>query len=110
MRQSKKVTTEKPGIRKRIITVEHRLSEYRSTKTSVTRKRFNWQIQICSPCRFEECVQGDIQDWLECDDDEPGYQVLVDDEIFAHVVDEKTLCDDEEKPSDSDRADEGTIK
>ncbi|XP_067144543.1 jerky protein homolog-like [Centruroides vittatus] len=36
---------------------------------------------------FEECDNENIQDWLECDADDPGYQILSDDEIIASVID-----------------------
>ncbi|UYV67051.1 hypothetical protein LAZ67_4003763 [Cordylochernes scorpioides] len=35
---------------------------------------------------FEECDQKNIQDWLECDVDDPGYQLLMDDGIIESVV------------------------
>ncbi|GBN50587.1 hypothetical protein AVEN_242966-1, partial [Araneus ventricosus] len=38
---------------------------------------------------FEECDQEIIQDWLECDVDDPDYQVLADDEINASVIDDQ---------------------
>lgn len=56
---------------------------------------------------FEECDQENIQDWLECDVDDPGYQVLTDDEIIASVINDQDPCDDEEEPSDNDRAEKG---
>ncbi|KAJ8897230.1 hypothetical protein PR048_002576 [Dryococelus australis] len=48
---------------------------------------------------FEECDQENIQDWLECDVDDPGYQVLTDDEIIASVIDDQDPCSDEEESS-----------
>ncbi|GBL90433.1 hypothetical protein AVEN_178860-1 [Araneus ventricosus] len=53
---------------------------------------------------FEECDQENIQDWLECDVDDSGYQALVDDEISSSVIDEQDPCDGEEEPSDNDSA------
>ncbi|GBO20981.1 hypothetical protein AVEN_221479-1 [Araneus ventricosus] len=54
-----------------------------------------------------ECGKYSIQDWLECDVDYPGCQVLADDEIIASAIDGQDSCDDEEEPSDSDRAEKG---
>ncbi|XP_067136655.1 jerky protein homolog-like [Centruroides vittatus] len=59
-------------------------------------------IKECSG--FEECDEENIQDWLKCDVDDPGYQVLSDDEIIAGVIDDQDPCDDEEEPSDDDCA------
>lgn len=56
---------------------------------------------------FEECDQENIQDWLECDADDPGYQVLTDDEIIDSVIDDQEPCNDEEEPSGDDRAEKG---
>ncbi|XP_067136916.1 jerky protein homolog-like [Centruroides vittatus] len=56
---------------------------------------------------FEECDNENIQDWLECDADDPGYQILSDDEIIASVIDNQDPCDDEEEPSDDNRAEKG---
>ncbi|PSN39324.1 hypothetical protein C0J52_23598 [Blattella germanica] len=39
--------------------------------------------------------------------DDPGHQVLTDDEIIASVVDDQDLCDKEEEPSDEDCAEKG---
>ncbi|GBN46550.1 hypothetical protein AVEN_271312-1 [Araneus ventricosus] len=40
---------------------------------------------------FEECDQENIQDWLECDVDNPCYQVLAGDKIIAIVIDDQDL-------------------
>ncbi|PSN33634.1 hypothetical protein C0J52_14258 [Blattella germanica] len=48
-----------------------------------------------------------IQNWLECDVDDPGHQVLTDDEIIASVINDQDLCDEEEEPSDEDCAEKG---
>ncbi|PSN57342.1 hypothetical protein C0J52_02109 [Blattella germanica] len=52
--------------------------------------------------RFQECDQENIKNWLKCDVDDPGHQVLTDDEIIASVIDDQDLCDEEEEPSDED--------
>ncbi|GBO43748.1 hypothetical protein AVEN_49269-1, partial [Araneus ventricosus] len=51
---------------------------------------------------FEEGYQENIQYWLECDVDDPGFQVLEDDGIIAIVIDDQDSCDDEVGPSDND--------
>ncbi|PSN44442.1 hypothetical protein C0J52_23952 [Blattella germanica] len=56
---------------------------------------------------IQECDQENIQNWLECDVDDPGHQVLTDDEIIASVIDDQDLCDEEEEPSDEDCAEKG---
>ncbi|PSN52892.1 hypothetical protein C0J52_03004 [Blattella germanica] len=56
---------------------------------------------------FQECDQENIQNWLECDVDDPGHRVLTDDEIIASVIDDQDLCDEEEEPSDEDCAEKG---
>ncbi|PSN40487.1 hypothetical protein C0J52_05238 [Blattella germanica] len=43
----------------------------------------------------------------ECDVDDPGHQVLMDDEIIASVIDDQDLCDEEKEPSDEDCAEKG---
>ncbi|KAJ8894259.1 hypothetical protein PR048_006871 [Dryococelus australis] len=48
---------------------------------------------------FEERDQENIQDWLECDIDDSGYQVLMDDEIIASVIMDQDPCDDEKESS-----------
>ncbi|GBM26942.1 hypothetical protein AVEN_152136-1, partial [Araneus ventricosus] len=45
---------------------------------------------------FEEGDQENIQDWLECDADNPGYLVMSEGESIANVI------NDEEEPSDND--------
>ncbi|PSN33438.1 hypothetical protein C0J52_17959 [Blattella germanica] len=57
--------------------------------------------------RFQECDQENIQNWLECDVDDPGHQALTDDEIIASVIDDQDLCDEAEVPSDEDCAEKG---
>ncbi|XP_054281171.1 jerky protein homolog-like [Macrosteles quadrilineatus] len=49
---------------------------------------------------FEDCDQDNIQEWLECDVDDPGYEVMTDDEIIAHV--QENGDDDEEEDYDID--------
>ncbi|PSN51445.1 hypothetical protein C0J52_08992 [Blattella germanica] len=56
---------------------------------------------------FQECDQENIQNWLECDVDDPGHQVLTNDEIIASIIDDQDLCDEEEEPSDEDCAEKG---
>ncbi|PSN48413.1 hypothetical protein C0J52_12094, partial [Blattella germanica] len=55
---------------------------------------------------FQECDQENIQNWLECDVDDPGHQVLTDDEIIASVIDDQDLCDEDcaEKGPSSEEA------
>ncbi|GBM18934.1 hypothetical protein AVEN_1563-1 [Araneus ventricosus] len=38
----------------------------------------------------------------------PGYQLLVDDEIIANVIDNQGPCDDEEEPRFNDRTEKGS--
>ncbi|PSN32121.1 hypothetical protein C0J52_26854 [Blattella germanica] len=56
---------------------------------------------------FQECDQENIENWLECDVDDPGHQVLTYDEIIASVIDDQDLCNEEEDPSDEDCAEKG---
>ncbi|GBN33153.1 hypothetical protein AVEN_87072-1 [Araneus ventricosus] len=56
---------------------------------------------------FEECDQERIQDWLECDVDDPGSQILADNEIIASVIYDQDPCDKVEETSDYDRAEKG---
>ncbi|GBM00881.1 hypothetical protein AVEN_257385-1 [Araneus ventricosus] len=95
-------------------TIEHRFSEYRSTETSVNRKyssRQNPDSELAGLIEessgFEECGQGNIQDWLEYDMDDPGYQILANDENIVGVIDYQDPCDDDEEPSENDRAEKG---
>ncbi|UYV81470.1 hypothetical protein LAZ67_20001288 [Cordylochernes scorpioides] len=46
---------------------------------------------------FEECDQKDIQNWLECDVDDPGYQLLT---IIESFVDDQGSSDNEEELRD----------
>ncbi|GBN30041.1 hypothetical protein AVEN_175416-1 [Araneus ventricosus] len=85
-------------------TVEHRLSECRLTETSATVGKFRIGSAYSA---VEECDQENIQDWFECDIDYPDYLVLADDEIIASVIDNQDSCDNEEEPSDIDRAERG---
>ncbi|PSN56241.1 hypothetical protein C0J52_00377 [Blattella germanica] len=62
---------------------------------------------VAATARFQECDQENIRNWLECDVDDPGHQVLTDDEIIASVIDDQDLCDEEEEPSDEDYAEKG---
>ncbi|KAJ8886665.1 hypothetical protein PR048_012877 [Dryococelus australis] len=55
---------------------------------------------------FEECDKENIQDWLECDVNDPGYQVLTDNEIIASVINDQDPCDNKEEPS-SDHTEKG---
>jgi hypothetical protein len=52
-----------------------------------------------SPC-FEECDQENIHEWLDCDEDDPGYEVQTDDEIIASV--QRHNEDDNEEPDDDE--------
>ncbi|GBM93415.1 hypothetical protein AVEN_160678-1 [Araneus ventricosus] len=70
--------------------VEHRLSEYLSTEISVNRR---------GDTGFEECDQEIIQDWLECNVDDPGYQVLADDKIMPVSSTIKTLETTRKRPA-----------
>ncbi|PSN56479.1 hypothetical protein C0J52_08436 [Blattella germanica] len=56
---------------------------------------------------FQECDEENIQNWLECDVDDPDHQVLTDDEIIASVIDDQDLCDEEEEPSEEGCAEKG---
>ncbi|UYV70864.1 hypothetical protein LAZ67_8000911 [Cordylochernes scorpioides] len=56
---------------------------------------------------FKECDQKDIQDWLECDVDDPGYQLLTDDEIIKSVVDDQGSNDNEEEFRNDDQVEKG---
>ncbi|UYV66876.1 hypothetical protein LAZ67_4003202 [Cordylochernes scorpioides] len=57
---------------------------------------------------FKECDPKDIQDWLEYDVDDPGYQSLTDDEINKSVVDDQGSSDNEEELRDNDQVEKGT--
>ncbi|GBN35256.1 hypothetical protein AVEN_89676-1 [Araneus ventricosus] len=59
---------------------------------------------------FEECDRENIQDWLECDVDDPDYQVLADDEINSGVIDDQDSCDDKEDPRDNVSAERELIQ
>ncbi|XP_067140340.1 jerky protein homolog-like [Centruroides vittatus] len=56
---------------------------------------------------FEECDKENIQDWLKCDVNNPGSQILSDDEIIASVIDNQDSCNDEEEPNNADHAEKG---
>ncbi|GBM31897.1 hypothetical protein AVEN_183295-2-1, partial [Araneus ventricosus] len=58
---------------------------------------------------FEECDQENIQDWLESDADDAGYQELADDEIIGIVIviDDQDSCNDEEDPSNNGHVGKG---
>ena len=51
---------------------------------------------------LEECDQTNINEWLECDKNGPGYEVLADDEIIFEVQENST--DDEESVDEVDFA------
>ncbi|GBN02855.1 hypothetical protein AVEN_131497-1 [Araneus ventricosus] len=53
---------------------------------------------------FEESDQENIQDWLEYDINDLGYQVLTDDEIIVSAIDDQDPCNDNEEPSSNDHA------
>ncbi|UYV76718.1 hypothetical protein LAZ67_14001866 [Cordylochernes scorpioides] len=52
---------------------------------------------------FEACDSKDIQDWLECDVDDPGYQLLTDDEILESVVNDQGSSNNEEELRNDDQ-------
>ncbi|GBM88994.1 hypothetical protein AVEN_145116-1 [Araneus ventricosus] len=56
---------------------------------------------------FEECNQESIQDWLECDVDEPCYKLLAEDEIIVTGNEDQDSCDDEGEPIKQDYAEIG---
>ncbi|UYV75440.1 hypothetical protein LAZ67_13000278 [Cordylochernes scorpioides] len=56
---------------------------------------------------FKECDQKDMQDWLECDVDDPGDRYLTDDEIIESVVDDQGSKDNEEELRDDDQVEKG---
>ncbi|GBM30289.1 hypothetical protein AVEN_52693-1 [Araneus ventricosus] len=94
------------------ISVDNRLLEYQSTETSFiesvsanSNSELAWLIRESS--RFEEGGQKNIQDCLECDVDDPNYQVLSDDEIIVSVIDNQNPCDEQKEPSDNDRSEKG---
>ncbi|KAK9693032.1 hypothetical protein QE152_g34471 [Popillia japonica] len=43
---------------------------------------------------FEECDKANIDDWLNCDVDDPGYQILSDEEIPGFEECDKANIDD----------------
>ncbi|UYV66652.1 hypothetical protein LAZ67_4002451 [Cordylochernes scorpioides] len=51
--------------------------------------------------------EKDIQDWLECDVDDPGYQLLTDDKIIESVVDDQCNSDNEEELRDDHQVEKG---
>lgn len=49
---------------------------------------------------FEDCDHDNIHEWLKCDVDDPGYEMMTDNDIIAHV--QETGDDDEEEDYDID--------
>ncbi|GBN69736.1 hypothetical protein AVEN_124384-1 [Araneus ventricosus] len=60
----------------------------------------HWKVEESS--EFEEGNQENIQYWLECDVDDPDFQVLADDGIIASAIDDQDSCDDKVRSSDRD--------
>lgn len=46
---------------------------------------------------FEECDNANIDDWLNCDIDDPGYQILSDEEIVQQIKDDNQEVGEEEE-------------
>ncbi|UYV60618.1 hypothetical protein LAZ67_1001673 [Cordylochernes scorpioides] len=57
----------------------------------------------------KSCITAmkDIQDWLECGIDDPGYHILTDDKIIKNVVNDQGSGDNEVKLRDDDQVEEG---
>lgn len=51
---------------------------------------------------FEECDEQNINEWLNCDLDDPGYQIMTDEEIVEHIQ----LADKEDEEDYDDFTDE----
>lgn len=51
---------------------------------------------------FEECDEQNINEWLNCDLDDPGYQIMTDEEIVEHIQ----LADKEDEEDYNDFTDE----
>lgn len=49
---------------------------------------------------FEECDQENIHEWLECDEDDPGHELLTDDDIIAQTQVPKDDTDDDDDQDD----------
>ncbi|GBM04072.1 hypothetical protein AVEN_247944-1 [Araneus ventricosus] len=48
--------------------------------------------QIAQSSEIEEYNQENTQDWIECEVDDHGYQVVVDGEIIGNVMDDQDPC------------------
>lgn len=49
---------------------------------------------------FEKCDKPNIEEWLNCDVDDPGYQILTDEEIVQQIKDENREMKEEEEEDD----------
>lgn len=69
------------------------------TKCIPTRKIEIWQNSkltdsIQESSEFEDCDQGNIEEWLECD--AGSHQLLMDDEIFTTFMEDPSPSEDHE--------------
>ncbi|UYV66559.1 hypothetical protein LAZ67_4002081 [Cordylochernes scorpioides] len=71
-----------------------------------TQEKLAKQLQVSQGSVSLQCDQKDIQDWLECNVDDPGYQLLTDDEIIESVVDDQDSSDNEEELRNGDQGEE----
>jgi hypothetical protein len=55
-----------------------------------------------------ETTQGHIQDWLELDEGDPGFQLLTEEEIAADVIKDSAV--EEKSDNELDELQESTIK
>ncbi|GFU08477.1 hypothetical protein NPIL_615141 [Nephila pilipes] len=70
-------------------------------RTPIIRKHSSWQFVLKLDGLteefwiVEECDQENVQDWLDCDVEDPGYQVQADEEIDVSVNDDKDHGDED---------------
>jgi hypothetical protein len=55
-----------------------------------------------------EVTQGHIQDWLELDEGDPGFQLWTEEEIAADVIKDSAM--EEESDNELDELQESTVK
>jgi hypothetical protein len=55
-----------------------------------------------------ETTQANIQDWIELDEGDPGFQLLTEEEIAAHIIKDSAM--EQESDNELDELQESTIK
>lgn len=58
---------------------------------------------------FEECDNANIDDWLNCDVDDPGYQILSDEEIVQQIKDDNQEIEEEEDDGEDTAVEEDDV-